>query len=68
MREGLGKNHFMQKTTRKYPDNKPATEKLLPHFGGNVSFVFMKEDLTKIRDMLSANKVLVDTLGGYHIL
>lgn len=55
MREGLGKNPFRQKATQRYLDNKPATEKLLPHFGGNVSFVFMKEDLTKIRDMLSAN-------------
>lgn len=64
----MGKNPFMQKATWKYLDNKPVTEKLLPHFGGNVSFVFMKEDLTKIRVMLSANKVLVDTLGGYHIL
>ena len=58
----------MQKAILRYLDNKPATEKLLPHFGENVSFVFMKEDLTKIRDMLSANQVLIDTHGGYHIV
>uniref|UniRef100_A0A670HMJ2 Large ribosomal subunit protein uL10 n=1 Tax=Podarcis muralis TaxID=64176 RepID=A0A670HMJ2_PODMU len=32
-------------------------EKLLPHICGNVGFVFPKEDLTEIRDMLLANKV-----------
>lgn len=36
-------------------------------FWGIVGFVFMKEDLTKIRDILSANKVLVDTHSGYHM-
>lgn len=31
--------------------------RLLPHIRGNVGFVFTKEDLTEIRDMLLANKV-----------
>lgn len=30
---------------------------MLPHIRGNVGFVFTKEDLTEIRDMLLANKV-----------
>lgn len=31
--------------------------RLLPHIKGNVGFVFTKEDLTEIRDLLLANKV-----------
>lgn len=31
--------------------------RLLPHIRGNVGFVFTKEDLAEIRDMLLANKV-----------
>ena len=34
-----------------------ALEKLLPHIQENAGFVFTKEDLTEIRDMLLANKV-----------
>lgn len=33
------------------------SSRLLPHIRGNVGFVFTKEDLTEIRDMLLANKV-----------
>lgn len=32
-------------------------DRLLPHIKGNVGFVFTKEDLTEVRDMLLANKV-----------
>ncbi|KAB1283147.1 60S acidic ribosomal protein P0 [Camelus dromedarius] len=35
-----------------------ALEKLPPHIQGNVGFVFTKEDLTEIRDMLLAIKAL----------
>ena len=38
-------------------ENNPALEKLLPHIQGNVGFVFTKEDLPEIRDMLLASKV-----------
>lgn len=33
--------------------------RLLPHIKGNVGFVFTKEDLTEVRDLLLANKVSV---------
>ena len=42
----------------------PALEKLLPHIRGNVGFVFTKEDLTEIRDMLLANKVPAAARAG----
>ncbi|XP_036610815.1 60S acidic ribosomal protein P0-like [Trichosurus vulpecula] len=53
----MGKNTTMHKAIREHLENNPALEKLLPHIQGNVGFVFTKEDLTEIRDMLLANKV-----------
>uniref|UniRef100_A0A8C2UIT4 60S acidic ribosomal protein P0 n=1 Tax=Chinchilla lanigera TaxID=34839 RepID=A0A8C2UIT4_CHILA len=53
----MGKNTMMHKAIRGHLENNPALEKLLPHIWGNVGFVFAKEDLTEIRDMLLANKV-----------
>uniref|UniRef100_A0A8C6SNM0 Large ribosomal subunit protein uL10 n=1 Tax=Neogobius melanostomus TaxID=47308 RepID=A0A8C6SNM0_9GOBI len=38
--------------------------KLLPHIKGNVGFVFTKEDLTEVRDMLLANKVPAAARAG----
>ncbi|CAO2595321.1 Engulfment and cell motility protein 1 [Lemmus lemmus] len=37
-------------------ENSQALNKLFPHILGNVGFVFTKEDLTEIRDVLLANK------------
>uniref|UniRef100_A0A2K6TRS7 Large ribosomal subunit protein uL10 n=1 Tax=Saimiri boliviensis boliviensis TaxID=39432 RepID=A0A2K6TRS7_SAIBB len=45
-------------------ENNPALEKLLPHIWGNVGFVFTKEDLTEIKDMLLANKVPATARAG----
>ncbi|XP_006900213.1 PREDICTED: 60S acidic ribosomal protein P0-like [Elephantulus edwardii] len=53
----MGKNTVMCKAIRGHLDINPALEKLLPHIRGNVGFVFIKEDLTEVRDMLRANKV-----------
>ncbi|XP_060238721.1 large ribosomal subunit protein uL10-like [Meriones unguiculatus] len=53
----MGKNTLMHKAIRGHLENSPALEKLLPHIQGNVGFVFTKEDLTEIRDMLLARKV-----------
>ncbi|KAL6059746.1 hypothetical protein STEG23_009668 [Scotinomys teguina] len=49
---------MMRKAIRGHLENNLALEKLLPHIRGNVGFVFTKEDLTEIRDMLLANKAL----------
>uniref|UniRef100_A0A8P0NUS3 Large ribosomal subunit protein uL10 n=2 Tax=Canis lupus familiaris TaxID=9615 RepID=A0A8P0NUS3_CANLF len=45
-------------------ENNPALEKLLPHIRGNVGFVFTKEDLTEMRDMLLADKVPAAARAG----
>uniref|UniRef100_A0A8D0P838 Large ribosomal subunit protein uL10 n=1 Tax=Sus scrofa TaxID=9823 RepID=A0A8D0P838_PIG len=59
-----GKNTMMRKAIRGHLENNPALEKLLPHIRGNVGFVFTKEDLTEIRDMLLANKVPAAARAG----
>ncbi|KAF3826630.1 hypothetical protein GH733_009155 [Mirounga leonina] len=45
-------------------ENNPALQKLSPHIRGNVGFMFTKEDLTEIRDILLANKVSDATCAG----
>uniref|UniRef100_A0A2R8Z9G9 Large ribosomal subunit protein uL10 n=1 Tax=Pan paniscus TaxID=9597 RepID=A0A2R8Z9G9_PANPA len=60
----MGKNTMMRKAIRGHLENIPALEKLLPHIRGNVGFVFTKEDLTEIRDMLLANKVPAAARAG----
>uniref|UniRef100_A0A8C9Q9M8 Large ribosomal subunit protein uL10 n=1 Tax=Spermophilus dauricus TaxID=99837 RepID=A0A8C9Q9M8_SPEDA len=60
----MGKNTMMRKAIRGHLENNPALEKLLPHIRGNVGFVFTKEDLTEIRDMLLANKVPAAACAG----
>merc|ERR550534_842182 len=44
--------------------NNTDLEKLLPHIRGNIGFVFTKEDLVEIRDMLLANKVRAPAKAG----
>uniref|UniRef100_A0A2K6BM13 Large ribosomal subunit protein uL10 n=1 Tax=Macaca nemestrina TaxID=9545 RepID=A0A2K6BM13_MACNE len=48
---------MMRKAIQGHLENNPALEKQLPHIQGNVGFVFTKEDLAEIRDMLLASKV-----------
>uniref|UniRef100_H2N9R0 Large ribosomal subunit protein uL10 n=1 Tax=Pongo abelii TaxID=9601 RepID=H2N9R0_PONAB len=60
----MGKNTMMRKAIRGHLENNPTLEKLLPHIRGNVGFVFTKEDLTEIRDMLLANKVPAAARAG----
>ncbi|CAI9158906.1 unnamed protein product [Rangifer tarandus platyrhynchus] len=60
----MGKNTMMRKAIRGHLENNPTLEKLLPHIRGNVGFVFSKEDLTEIRDMLLAKKVPAAARAG----
>jgi len=52
----MGKNTMMRKAIRGQISKIPALEKLLPHVVGNVGFVFTKEDLSDIREVLLSNK------------
>ncbi|XP_075870309.1 large ribosomal subunit protein uL10 [Nelusetta ayraudi] len=60
----MGKNTMMRKAIRGHLENNPALEKLLPHIKGNVGFVFTKEDLVEVRDMLLENKVPAAARAG----
>ena len=60
----MGKNTMMHKAIRGHLENNPALEKLLPYIWGNVDFVFTKEDLTEIRDILLANKMPAVACAG----
>ena len=61
----MGKNTMMHKVIRGHLGNNPALEKPLPHIRGNVGFVFTKEDLTEIGDMLLANDVPAAALQSH---
>ncbi|KAK7172513.1 hypothetical protein R3I93_002582 [Phoxinus phoxinus] len=60
----MGKNTMMRKAIRGHLENNPALERLLPHIRGNVGFVFTKEDLPEVRDLLLANKVPAAARAG----
>merc|ERR1719423_408416 len=45
----------MRKAIRGQIEKNPALEKLMPHIVGNVGFVFTKEDLSEIREVLESN-------------
>jgi len=60
----MGKNTMMRKAIRGHLAQNPKLENLMNHIRGNVGFVFTKEDLVSIRDMLLANKVKAPAKAG----
>jgi len=60
----MGKNTMMRKAIRGHLDNNPALEKLLPCIRNNVGFVFTKEDLCEVRELLLSNKVKAPARSG----
>jgi len=60
----MGKNTMMRKAIRGHMENNSSLEKLLPHIKGNVGFVFTKEDLTDVRDIILQNKVAAPARAG----
>jgi large subunit ribosomal protein LP0 len=60
----MGKNTMMRKAIRGHLAQNPKLEQLLPHIVGNVGFVFTKEELVDIRDMLLENKVKAPARAG----
>ena len=53
----MGKNTTIRKAIRGHLDQNPNLEKVIPHIRGNVGFVFTKEDLNDVREIIEANKV-----------
>jgi large subunit ribosomal protein LP0 len=60
----MGKNTMMRKAMRGHLENNPDLERLLPHIKGNVGFVFTKDELVSVRDLLLANKVKAPARAG----
>merc|ERR1719471_1691484 len=60
----VGKNTMMRKAIRGHLEVNPDLERLLPFIKMNVGFVFTKEDLIDVRDMLLANKVKAPAKAG----
>jgi large subunit ribosomal protein LP0 len=60
----MGKNTMMRKAIRGHLENNPALERLLPCIRYNVGFVFTREDLVEVRDLLLANKVQAPARAG----
>jgi len=60
----MGKNTMMRKAIRGHLEKNPYLERLLPHIKNNVGFVFTKEELTLVRDLLLANKVKAPAKAG----
>merc|ERR1712086_1022503 len=60
----MGKNTMMRKAIRGHIEKNPDLERLLPHIKMNVGFVFTKEDLIDVRDMLLSNKVRAPAKAG----
>jgi len=60
----MGKNTMMRKAIRGHLENNPALEKLLPCIRNNVGFVFTREDLSEVRDLLLSNKVQAPARAG----
>jgi len=60
----MGKNTMMRKAIRGHLESNPDLERLLPHIKMNCGFVFTKEELISVRDMLLANKVKAPAKAG----
>lgn len=60
----MGKNTMMRKAIRGHLGQNPKLELLLPYIVGNVGFVFTKEELVDVRDMLLENKVKAPARAG----
>ena len=55
---------MMRKAIRGHLGQNPKLELLLPYIVGNVGFVFTKEELVDIRDLLLENKVKAPARAG----
>lgn len=60
----MGKNTMIRKAIKGHLSENPKIEKLLSHVRGNVGFVFTKEDLSDIKEMILSNRVAVPARAG----
>jgi len=60
----MGKNTLIRKCLRGFLETNPNLESLLPWIRGNVGFVFTKEELRSVKDLVLANKVKAPAKAG----
>lgn len=60
----MGKKTRMRKAIRGMLDKNPSLEKLLPHIQQNVGFVFAKNDLNEVRELIVKHKVKAPARPG----
>lgn len=60
----MGKKTRMRKAIRGMLDKNPSLEKILPHIQNNVGFVFAKNDLNEVRELILQNKVKAPARPG----
>jgi len=60
----MGKNTLIRKCLRGLIEKNPVYENLMPHIRYNVGFVFTKEDLSKVKDLILAIKVKAPAKAG----
>jgi large subunit ribosomal protein LP0 len=60
----MGKKTRMRKAIRGMLDKNPSLEKLLPHIQQNVGFVFAKDDLNEVRELILKHKVKAPARPG----
>jgi len=60
----MGKNTLIRKCLRAHVETNPSLERLMPWIRGNIGFVFTKEDLRSVKDLVLANKVKAPAKAG----
>jgi len=60
----MGKKTRMRKAIRGMLDKNPSLEKILPHIQQNVGFVFAKNDLNEVRELIVKHKVKAPARPG----
>jgi large subunit ribosomal protein LP0 len=60
----MGKNTMIRKAIRGHIENNKNLEALLPHVKGNIGFVFVKDDLSFVKKVITDNKVSAPAKAG----
>jgi len=60
----MGKKTMMRKAIRQHVHQNPKVEHLLSHLYGNIGFVFTKEDLVEVRNLVTSLKVGAPAKAG----
>lgn len=60
----VGKNTLLRKAMRIHAAKMPAIEALIPQIWGNIALIFTKDDLTKLKDLVTSFKIAAPAKPG----